>query len=183
MRAFIAIDLPSEIKAGLVKIQDKLKIILPETIWVKPSNLHLSLKFLGNISLPQLEFTQQAITEISKTTCSFKIKLDILGVFADYRQTRIIWIGTSQPTVQLQQLAGQFEAKLITLGLPQETHLFQPHITLGRIKQPASLINLKKELDILNREIPDMNLKFDARDTTLYQSILGPGGPTYHRLK
>ncbi|MDD5130828.1 MAG: RNA 2',3'-cyclic phosphodiesterase [Candidatus Omnitrophica bacterium] len=183
MRAFIAINLPSEIKAGLAKVQDKLKIISPGIIQAKPANLHLTLKFLGNISLQQTESIQQAITGLIKTIRPFKIKLDTLGVFPDDRQARIIWIGTRQPTAQIQQLVSQLEENLLSFSLPQETRHFQAHITLGRIKQPINFLSLKENLDIIKSEIPDLNLEFNIRGITLYQSILGPGGPHYNILK
>jgi len=183
MRAFIALELPLDIKDALAKIQDKLGSTLPKISWVKPINQHLSLKFLGEISLKQLESTQQIIVEIVKTTLPFEIKLETLGVFPHYRQARIIWIGTNQAPDQLKQLADQLEKKFLESGIPKEQRPFQAHITLGRIKCPLLPADLEKTLNKLKNEISDMNLKFNARGITLFQSRLGPGGPTYSILK
>jgi 2'-5' RNA ligase len=97
MRAFIAIKLPLEIQTYLVKIQNKLKTTLPKIAWAIPSNLHFSLKFLGNISLEKLNLTQQTITKVIKTATPGEIKLETLEVFPGYRGARVIWIGTNQP--------------------------------------------------------------------------------------
>ncbi|MDP2927354.1 MAG: RNA 2',3'-cyclic phosphodiesterase [Candidatus Omnitrophota bacterium] len=183
MRAFIAIELPLDIKNALVKIQDKLKTTLPKISWVKPANLHLSLKFLGEISLKQLKETQQIIAEIIKTSSPFEIKLETLGVFPNCRAARIIWIGTNQPPRQLKQLVDQLETKLLKIGLPEEQHPFRAHITLSRIKNPLIPSDLERGLDKVKNDCSDANLKFNTRGITLFQSVLGPGGPTYSILK
>jgi len=183
MRAFIAIELPLDIKNSLAKIQDKLKTSLPKISWVKPINLHLSLKFLGEISLSQLEEIRQIIAEIIKPTAGFEIKLETLGVFPNQRAARIIWIGTNQPPAQLIQFVEQLEKKLLASRIPKEQRAFQAHITLGRIKHPLNHSDLEKTLNKLQDEISDMNLELNVRGITLFQSVLGPGGPTYTILK
>lgn len=183
MRAFIAIKLPLDIKNALTKIQDKLKTLLPKISWVKPANLHLSLKFLGEISLNQLKDAQQIIAETAKTTLPFEIELKNLDVFPSYRQARIIWIGIDQPPLQLKQLAAQLEKSFLESGIPEEQRAFQAHITLGRIKHPIAPSDLEKNLNRLKNKITDMNLKFNIRGITLFQSVLGPNGPTYSILK
>jgi len=183
MRAFIAIDLPVDIKNSLAGIQDKFKTTWPKVGWVKPSNLHLSLKFLGEISLNQLDQIQHIITEIIKPTAGFEIKLETLGVFPNLHAARIIWIGTNQLPAELKQLVDQLEEKILKCGIPKEQRPFQIHITLGRIKHPLRPADLEKTLNRLKSEITGMNLKFNTRGITLFQSRLGPGGPTYNILK
>jgi RNA 2',3'-cyclic 3'-phosphodiesterase len=183
MRAFIALELPLDIKNALDKIQDKLKITLPGINWIKPSNLHLSLKFLGEISVKQSGDIQQIITEITKTILPFEIKLETLGVFPDCRQAHIIWVGTNQPPPELKQLTDQLETKLLEFGLAEEQHPFLAHITLGRIKHPIIALDLEKTLEGLKKEIAQMNFGFNSRGITLFQSVLGPNGPTYTILK
>jgi 2'-5' RNA ligase len=179
MRAFIAIKLPANIQDSLEKIQNQLKSALPKVNWVKPTNLHLSLKFLGDISLEQLTFTQQAISRISKTISPFEIKLETLGVFPDCRQARIIWLGTGQIPPELKQLVDQLENALIKTGIPQEQHAFQTHITLARIKGPLRPADLEKWFDKIKTDLLNANLSFTVSGITLFQSVLGPGGSTY----
>ena len=183
MRAFIAIKLPLDIQNTLAQIQDKLKTTLPQIAWTKPANLHLSLKFLGEISLAQLQTTQRIIAEIVSKTLPFEIKLETLGVFPDYRRARIIWIGTDQAPLELKLLAGQIEAKLSQSVSTESQHPFQAHITLGRVKKPALALILKKELKKIEDSYPDGDLKFNTKGVTFFQSVLGPGGPTYSILK
>lgn len=183
MRSFIAIELPIEIKDALLRIQDKLKTHLPEINWIKPLNLHITLKFLGDISLKQLSEIKQIITEITKTTSCFKIKLEALGVFPNLHAARIIWIGANQPPLELKQLAEQLEIRLVESGIPQEQRSFCAHITIGRIKSHLIPSDLKKALDKIEKDAADANWEFDCRGITLFESTLGVQGATYTVLE
>ena len=210
MRAFIAIELPTGIKDALSKIQEELKIehlkllsseILPclrgrisnlrtrvdngrESLsWVKPQNLHLTLKFLGDISPEQLNAIKQIIAEITKTISAFKIKFETTGVFPNLHAARIIWVGADQPPLELKQLAQQLETRLSKPGVPpQEQRDFHPHITIARIKNRLNSSDLKKTLDELENAVAGANWEFDCGEITLFESTLGLGGPTYTTL-
>jgi len=209
MRAFIAIELPTEIKDALSGIQENLKIeqfkllsseILPglrgkmgnlrakvdngrESIsWVNPQNLHLTLKFLGEISCKQLNEIKQIIAEIVKTSPGFKIKLEAAGVFPDLHAARIIWIGDNQTPLELKQITQQLEIRLADSGIPREQRDFRPHITIGRVKSRLIPSDLKKALEKIEKDITEAGWKFDCREITLFESILGPAGPTYRIL-
>jgi 2'-5' RNA ligase len=182
MRAFIAIGLPTEIKDVLSQIQDKLKTGLPKISWVKPQNLHLTLKFLGEISPGQLDAIKHIITEVSQGIAAFKIKLDDLGVFPDLRQARIIWIGISQDTIT-KQIAGLLETKIADVGITKEKRDFSSHITIGRIKIPLNPVDLERELKKAKNDVVYANMEFNAGGITLFESVLGPSGPAYTVLK
>ncbi len=183
MRAFIAIELPSNIKNAISKMQDKLKANLPKVSWVKPENLHLTLKFLGEISPKQLENINQITAEIAKTITNFKIKLESLGAFPNMACARIIWIGTDQAPKALEQIVAQLETKLAGLGIPKEGRPFRAHITIGRIKHRLIPSDLEKGINQVKSDMVYENLEFNARGITLFQSTLGKEGPTYTVLK
>ena len=145
MRAFIAIDLPTNIKNKLSKIQDKLKDNFAQINWVKPQNLHLTLKFLGEITSEQSSAINRIIAEISQTIIPFKIKLDDLGAFPNLHNPRIIWVGISQD-VYAQQIAELLETKIADIGIAKGSHPFAAHITIGRIKSPILGSDLENEL-------------------------------------
>jgi len=209
MRAFIAIELPTEIKDALSGIQEKLRIehlkllsnkILPslrgrmsnlkakvnnvrESIsWVNPQNLHLTLKFLGDISPDMLNEIKQTITEIAKTASGFKIRLEAAGVFPNLHAARIIWIGDNQTPLELKQITQQMEIRLTDSGIPQEQRDFRPHITIGRIKSRLLPSDLEKALEKIEKDITEAGWEFDCREITLFESTLGPAGPTYRIL-
>lgn len=183
MRAFIAIELPSNIKDTISKMQDKLKAGLPKVSWVKPINLHLTLKFLGEISPKQLENINQITAEIVKTITDFKIKLESLGVFPNPACARIIWVGTDQAPDALGQIFAQLEKKLAELGIPKEDRPFKAHITIGRIKGRLNPCDLEKAINRAKNDMIYENLEFNTRGITLFQSTLGKQGPAYTALK
>jgi len=182
MRAFIAIELPTEIKDALSGIQEKLKAEKTKVSWVNPQNLHLTLKFLGEISCKQLNEIKQIITEIAKTSPGFKIKLEAAGVFPNLHAARIIWIGDGQAPLELKQIIQQLEIRLTDSGIPQERRDFQPHITIGRVKSRLIPSDLKKALEKIEKDITGAGWDFDCREITLFESTLGPAGPTYRIL-
>jgi len=183
MRAFIAIELPSNIKNAISKMQDKLKTSLPEVSWIAPVNLHLTLKFLGEISCEQLGNINQIIAETVKTITGFKIKLESLGVFPNEAFARIIWIGTDQAPRSLEQIVAQLETKLAKLGIPKEDRPFRAHITIGRIKHRLNPCDLEKVINQVKNDTLYENLEFNTRRITLFQSTLGKEGPAYTVLK
>ena len=177
MRAFIAIELPAGIKDALSGMQTKSP---KESIsWVKSQNLHLTLKFLGDISLEQLNKIKQLIIGITKTIPGFKIKLNNLGVFPNMHTTRIIWIGADHPPLELKQLTEQLETKLAGSGTPQEQRTFRAHITIGRIRSHLVPSDLKKVIDKIENDMAGLNWEFNCDEITLFESTLGPGGPVY----
>ncbi|MDD5477159.1 MAG: RNA 2',3'-cyclic phosphodiesterase [Candidatus Omnitrophica bacterium] len=183
MRAFIAIDLPSNIKNAISKMQDKLNTSLPKVNWVAPVNLHLTLKFLGEISPKQLDSINQIISQTVKTITGFKIKLESLGAFPNEACARIIWIGTDQAPKALEQIVAQLETKLAGLGIPKEGRPFRAHITIGRIKHRLNPCDLEKGIDQVKNDVVYENLEFNTRGITLFQSTLGKECPTYTVLK
>jgi len=183
MRAFIAIKLPPEINASLIKLQHELKLTLPKISWVKPANLHLTLKFLGEISTEQLACAAQKIPEIIKGFSPFEIKLETLGVFPDLSRGRIIWIGSQTPDPELKRLVGEIEKELSKIGLPKERHSFQAHISLGRIKQPLNPLDLECCLKKVWNDCATLDLKFSAAGITLFKSQLNRQGADYSILQ
>ncbi|MFA6130049.1 MAG: RNA 2',3'-cyclic phosphodiesterase [Candidatus Omnitrophota bacterium] len=181
MRAFIAIELSAGVKDSISRIQEKLKTEPLKINWVKPQNLHLTLKFLGDISPEQLSRIKQIISGITKTP-GFRIKLNTLGVFPDMAAARIIWIGDNQPTLELKQLAEQLEIKLEISGIARQPKPFSAHITIGRIKSRLLLSDLQKVIDKIKRDMEGTNWEFDCSKVTLFESTLGPGGPAYTML-
>jgi len=182
MRAFIAIELPARVRDDLSKIQDALKAALPKVSWVKPQNLHLTLKFLGDISPHQLEEIKRIINELSLEFALFKIKLDDLGVFPGLHQARIIWTGISQD-ILIKQLAGSLETKLAGIGIAKEKRDFTSHITIARVKNPLDPADLERELKKAKNDLVYANLGFNAEGITLFESVLGAGGAVYTVLE
>ncbi|MFH1678513.1 MAG: RNA 2',3'-cyclic phosphodiesterase, partial [Candidatus Omnitrophota bacterium] len=95
MRTFIAIELPEEIKNILGEIQDKLKQTRADVKWVQPQNIHLTLKFLGEINEDLVKKIASALNEIAQENSSFNLRLYELGAFPKIKYPRVIWIGAA----------------------------------------------------------------------------------------
>ncbi|MCK9430280.1 MAG: RNA 2',3'-cyclic phosphodiesterase [Candidatus Omnitrophica bacterium] len=182
MRAFIAIELPAKIKDALIGIQHKLNTEKIRISWVKPQNLHLTLKFLGDISPEQLEKIKTTAKKIADNSGGFKVKLRKLGVFPNLRAGQIIWVGTDEAPSSLKQLAQQLETGLAESGIPKELRPFCAHITIGRIKNRPAASDLQKALDRVKINTSDPG-EFNCEKVILFESTLGPGGPVYTALK
>jgi len=181
MRVFIAIRLPDYIKNFASLVEENLKVNLPKISWVKPPNLHLTLKFLGEISDKQLDKVKQITSEIASQTSSFKIRLEDIGIFPDLKKARIIWIGSHNITQKLIKIVEILDTELAKLGFPKEKRDFQAHITIGRIKihiDPSLLEENLTEIKKLLNKKPG----FTAQGLTIFQSTLGRMGAVYNAL-
>lgn len=173
MRLFIAIDLSKEVKNYLFELQKKF-YGLGKINWVAKKNLHLSLKFLGDVKEEDLEEVKN-ILEIIKFN-KFKIILKDSGVFPTKNYIRVLWVGLS-PVSKILELQKKIDEALL-LKFPADQR-FLAHLTLGRIK---SLKDKKKFLELLE-SIKIEELSFDINSFELMKSELTKDGPKYTVLK
>ena len=169
MRAFIAIDLPEEIKKHLSEIQSKLLVKEAE---LNPTNsFHLTLKFLGDID--DSENITKNLSNIKSK--KFKLNLTSLGFFPNKNYIRVIWVGTNQ-NKKLTDIAEKIDTSLPHF---KRDHKFHPHITLARVKNVFDKQEFKKVLS----NIKIQNLEFDVKDFILYKSTLTRQGPIYEKVQ
>ena len=183
MRAFIAIELPEGIKNTLSRLQDKLKQCGADVKWVEPNNIHLTLKFLGEIEEAKLEKINQIIQETAKNKPKYSITLSGLGVFPDVNHPKIIWVGIEDKNSETKLIAEELEEKLQTLNIPKEERRFLGHITIGRVKSWMNKDKLTEKLSALRIEFAKEENCFIAEKITLFKSSLKPNGPVYEALK
>jgi len=175
MRTFIAIELPTLIKKQLGDIARQLSRCDVAAAWVKPDNLHLTLKFLGTSDetlLPQL--TEQ-ICQLAKEHSSFNASLNGFDFFPSPKRPRILYAVIQEPE-PFQQLAQNLDRLLESLGFAPEPH-FTPHITLARIKSSNNLPELQQLLEGIT-----LQNSFSVSSVSLFESILHSGGARYHVL-
>lgn len=176
MRAFIAIKIPTEIKENLVKLQTTLKI--NGVKWVEPENIHLTLKFLGEICrdtagcVPTLQDINSAINSSIEGITPFYISLAELSAFPNLKKPRIIWLGINEGKEQLIHIMTKLNEAFSKLGFESRKLSGKPvpHITIGRIKKVQSF-----ELKVQSFE----TASFLADQLYLIQSVLTPRGPIY----
>jgi 2'-5' RNA ligase len=182
LRAFIAIDLPSEIKKAISTQTASLRKESGRVArWVATENIHLTLKFLGEISSTHLEMLTQAICAECAQVASFQVSVEQLGCFPNPRRPRVIWIGLIVPP-ELNRLQRQIEASTTRLGYASDEKPFSPHLTIGRVREQATATELQMLRTLLESTSIAALGTFTVNETHLYKSDLKPDGPVYTRL-
>jgi 2'-5' RNA ligase len=180
MRLFIALPLLEETRLALEKVLEQLQRASSEVRWVRPENIHLTLRFLGETDASQVAALSRSIDQISAPRPAVDLRLDRLGGFPNLRKPRVFWIGTTdlQATGSLVDLAQQIEMAVRPLGFDAETKPFKPHLTLGRLKQagnPERLVRI-----VQDPRLPELRAHLDR--IALIQSTLTPRGSIYETL-
>jgi 2'-5' RNA ligase len=182
MRAFIGLNLPNETTLKLSALQDILKETDAKVNWIKPVNLHITLKFLGEIGPEQLESAKIAVKNTADHFSCFTATLAELAVFPDTREPRIIWVGLGQGNDQIKQLAAALETALSGFGITQENRSFLTHITIGRVRSGANLKVLFEKISACRTYCADTPVHFKIDKIALFESKLTSGGPVYEKL-
>jgi len=137
IRAFLAIEMPETLRTGLALVQGELKRSRADVRWVTPGNIHLTLKFFGNVPDDEIDTLALAAREVAQTEEPFQLKATIAGAFPSPRAPRVVWLGLGGDVVHLNRLYYQLEKAFDKLGYPAEGRAFHPHLTLGRVKSPC----------------------------------------------
>lgn len=177
VRSFIAVNLNPEIKEYLTSLQANLNVPETRIKWVEKNNLHLTMKFLGYISLEQTELIKSILKEITSRYSPFIIKLSSnIGIFPTYKMPRIIWVGIKEGINELKELYNSIENNLFNKGFPREDKDFSGHITIGRVKSIKNKANFIQILKIVKIN----NLSQEVSSIDLMESKLTPSGPIYN---
>jgi len=195
IRAFIAVDLSAEMLDHLAKLSAKLQEELCRgnksegtgkvIRWVPAQNMHLTLKFLGNIHIKQVDRIQNKLREAVQGFVPFSLQVGKLGTFPNLNRPNVIWIGIS-PTPILDALYKCVEEKMHECGFTPEGRPFHPHLTLGRVGrdlnagQMECLVNALKYSLQRDREPYDLG-SFEVDAVNLYRSELNRFGAVYSR--
>jgi RNA 2',3'-cyclic 3'-phosphodiesterase len=180
IRAFLAIELPDNWRPGLALVQGELKRSRADVRWVAPGNIHLTLKFFGNVPDDEIEPLALAAREAAAEAAPLQLKATSAGAFPSPNAPRVVWLGLGGDLVPLTQLYYRLEKAFAALNYPPETRAFNPHLTLGRVKSPANRERLAKML----AKMPPLNWPaFTVQELILFQSVLSPKGSTYTPLR
>lgn len=138
-RIFVAIPVPSHLQLALSRVKTHLHATSGMR-WVAPNNMHLTIRFLGEISEEQMERVCTAVAQaVQEGPGSFTLRVEGIGAFPSANQARVVWAGLSgdhQPLIQLYEIV---QARLHDVGFAVEKRPFRPHITLARLRNPAPL--------------------------------------------
>jgi RNA 2',3'-cyclic 3'-phosphodiesterase len=175
MRLFVAVCLPEEIRERLARAQDRLRHARADVSWVKPGNLHITLKFLGELEPKRLDRIRSALASAAQRVTAFPAEVAGIGTFGG-RIPRVVWAGVQGGAEPLGALAGAVEEELAGVGVPRERRGFTAHFTLGRVRSPKNLEVLHAAL---RAEPADGFGTMRVDQFSLMQSELDPGGSIY----
>jgi len=180
IRAFVALNIPiavirrvADLQADLRTKARKAKIRVG---WVPPPNMHVTLKFLGNIPAEGASIISDRLREKLADRAAFKVQVKGLGAFPSREKPRVLWLGTLCEDDELSALAADMDQWLDDLGYPKEKRAFHPHLTLGRVKSPRPSVDLLEGYE--TREVGHCV----AAEVALYESEIHRRGAEYTAL-
>jgi 2'-5' RNA ligase len=182
MRCFIAIDINEEIRAAIADLQKqlaaKIDIKKGDVKWVEPENIHLTLKFLGEIKDEQAAEVCEISKQVADAHKNFDIDIESVGSFGG-RSAKVVWVGAGKGTDELLALQKDLEDRLAQAGYPKEDREFSAHLTLCRVRNPKAGFKLADACKAFeNYKLGSLS----ADAVCVYQSQLTPAGPIYTLL-
>lgn len=183
LRAFIAIEIPPEIHKAIETKTAPIQTALSSSLirWVPVDNIHLTLKFLGDVSPTNVEMLAQMLSAEASHHENIEIKFGGLGAFPNPRRPRVIWVGIQAPAA-LEALQHGIEAATATLGYPVEERSFSPHLTIGRVKQHIGTDNMQKIRTTIEETKIGLLGTTIVTAVHLFKSDLKPSGAVYTKF-
>jgi 2'-5' RNA ligase len=178
LRSFIAIELPEEVKSALFRIQDELKESRADIRWVKTDNIHLTLKFLGDIDGKNIGNIVQQIEGACAKYSFFELEISGIGVFPNMRSPRVLWAGIQHEDA-FAGLQSEIENGLASIGYKRERRRFSPHLTLGRFRSAKGKASISERIELHKN---DRIGSIAVRTISLMESKLSPAGAQYSRV-
>ncbi|MFC1551023.1 RNA 2',3'-cyclic phosphodiesterase [Candidatus Latescibacterota bacterium] len=180
MRTFIAVEIPAEIKNKIGRYADSMRDSFQNVKWVSPENLHLTLKFLGEINEEDVDSLIECMNPVFSDFRSFDLMLEHTGCFPSNKNPRVIWIGSDGGADNLLDIFQELEHCLETVGIDRDERMFSPHLTIGRVKRSHGKHGSHTTI---TGDIPEFEpATFRVNSIALIKSTLTPQGPIYEKL-
>jgi len=182
IRTFVAVEIPHEIQQNIQKGTANLRREIDGLMrWVPAENMHLTLKFLGDVSPSNMEFLIQMLRNEADNVNGFTMHLAGLGSFPSLKRPRVLYIGMQAPA-GLEALQRGIESASRRLGYESEERPFSPHLTLGRVKQNVTAADQLKIRRLIEGTQVDVLGTARVDSVHLFKSELKPTGSVYTRL-
>ncbi|HYP42311.1 MAG TPA: RNA 2',3'-cyclic phosphodiesterase [Chloroflexia bacterium] len=190
IRTFVAVELPQDVKQSLTSAQEELRAYMGRAAnairWVRPEGIHLTLQFLGDVTEASIPDIVKALQAASIGSRHVSLELCELGVFPNLQRPRVLWAGldgTQQAMKDLHMLRRAISEGLTPLGFKADKS-FDPHVTLGRVRDTVRAGELADISDVMSRQanrlVPRLHFQIDA--ISLMKSDLQPRGSIYTSL-
>ena len=180
IRCFIAIEIPRGVRNRLLEIQEMLRGQIRHASWVKPGNIHLTLRFLGDIDPKAVETVGAAMKQVASVHRSFLIQFGGIEAFPNLSRPRAVWVGVTVGKSQAAAIAEDINDALRRCGFPPDNKKFNAHLTLARVKER---VNLRPFAELYRQYAGADDAATEAREISLIQSRLHPSGAIYTTLR
>ncbi|MBS3812211.1 RNA 2',3'-cyclic phosphodiesterase [Candidatus Bipolaricaulota bacterium] len=180
MRTFFCLEIPEETRKRMAKLSED--IYQPAYVkWVDPANLHVTLKFLGEVEPSRVDEIEEAAKAPADHNPAFTMEIDKLGSFPKVSYPKVIWLGSSSEPAEIHSLYADLEEEMAGLGFDPEERDYIPHITLGRTKEKNNgrIKEMGRELESFS---VGENWEVEIDELTLMESELRRDGPVYTPL-
>ncbi len=178
IRTFVCIEIPQSIKERIAARQTELRRIDAQVSWVRPANIHLTLKFLGDVPGDRLANVTAGVQRATGYSSPFQVVISGASCFPSPRRPNVLWVGLKETPEALRQLQQAIEDELASQGFPREAKKFNPHLTIGRLRNPRQGGHLAEALIQGGFEAEG----FTAREVIVMQSQLEARGAIYTPL-
>jgi len=177
-RCFVAVSLADPARAAVAEYLESLRATVAGVAWARPEQLHLTLKFLGNVVPTRIPALEMRLAEAVGAMDADTAEVAGVGAFPNLARPQVLWVGVRAPS--LAALADAVEASAAAEGFPRETRPFRPHVTLGRVRERGR--RAAPELSLLARDGDRAFGTSPLREATLFRSVLGAGGARHDVL-
>lgn len=179
-RLFLAFDLPDDVAGAVGDIQQKIREHDLNVKWVARQNLHLTVKFLGDVSAGGVAQVKKAAAAAVQAVPALTVRVRCAGAFPDMRRPRAVWVGLSGDTAGLIRCHDVLDDRLEQAGFEKDNRRFNAHITMGRIK---GRVDTGRLADAMRPFLDFQSREFAMDRLILYKSDLQPSGPVYTVLE
>jgi 2'-5' RNA ligase len=178
IRAFLAIEVPEELKLKIYKIIKEFKKTDARIKYVELENLHLTLKFFGEIDSEGIDLLSQKISSVASEFDGFKVNIKGCGAFPNTNRIKVIWLGLENDEF-VKKLHDELDKEFVRMGFDKDKK-FSTHLTIGRMKSAKGKADVKSTIESFEDvEIGEMNVD----KIILKKSTLTPQGPIYEDLE
>jgi 2'-5' RNA ligase len=181
MRTFIAIEISEGMREALGQAQSHLRYAGADVKWVETGNIHLTLKFLGEVHEEKVEKIKSILDSIARDMKPFALTLNGIGAFPKIAYPRVIWVGLYKGAAESKVLAERIDDALSKIGFQKEARPFASHLTIGRVRSSKNLPALKEKIQSLDSQLSTHNSQLTTH-IILFKSTLTPNGPIYTKL-
>lgn len=184
LRTFVAVDVSDAVRRYAESLKDELAACLSGIHWTRRDNLHLTLKFLGDVPETELVGVCSAVQDAVCQQDPLEMECGGLGAFPDEQRPRTLWVGIRQGEEALRTLQGLIDKNLTEYGFPPERRRFHGHLTIGRISRRDGLAadQLAEVEDIIKREQDAEGVMMLVEEVITFSSFLNPEGRVYQPI-